>query len=296
MTDRVAGEAGEAARREDDVDSRDSAPRATLVTARPARLAVRHFEDVWGTVVGIEVRDQAVRGVSEADIRKAMSDVVAWLHRVDRIFSTYRDDSMVNAYRGSADAQAVAASVDDSDAAVFRSVLQLCQQARERSGGVFDPWAVPGGFDPSGLVKGWAVQEGARILQHHGLQFFAIDGSGDIVCCGGEDVGVPWHIGIQHPDQRDAVMKTVRIHSGATATSGTYVLGKHIVNPLDGDQTLEARAATVVGPDAVWCEVWATVGVVTGVQALEKVHALGPQWSALVVQGEQVSIVGDAFH
>ena len=28
------------------------------------------------------------------------------------------------------------------------------------SGGWFDPWAMPGGVDPTGLVKGWAVDRG----------------------------------------------------------------------------------------------------------------------------------------
>ena len=34
-------------------------------------------------------------------------------------------------------------------------------QARDASGGWFDPWAMPGGYDPTGLVKGWAVHNGA---------------------------------------------------------------------------------------------------------------------------------------
>lgn len=279
---------------------------AIRVTARPAPLAVRHFEQVWGTVVAIDVRDQAVRGTAAAVIRAAIVDATAWLHRVDRIFSTFRDDSLVAQFRrtanpdeqradGDVERRALSGAFESSDVAVFNEVVRLCERARQRTDGAFDPWAVPRGFDPSGVVKGWAVQEAARVLQGHGLQFFAIDGSGDIVCRGGEDVGVAWHIGIQHPDQRDAVMKTVRIHSGATATSGTYVLGQHIVNPLDSGAGVAARAATVVGPDAAWCEVWATAAIVRGAAALPAVHALGPQWSALVVEGDAVTVVGDAF-
>ena len=37
-------------------------------------------------------------------------------------------------------------------------VLELCRRAREASDGWFDPWAMPGGVDPTGLVKGWAVE------------------------------------------------------------------------------------------------------------------------------------------
>jgi thiamine biosynthesis lipoprotein len=167
--------------------------------------------------------------------------------------------------------------------------------ARTTTDGCFDPWAVPGGFDPSGYVKGWAVQRAAEVLSRHGLHFFAIDGSGDIVCRGGEEVGVPWHIGIRHPDQVDAVIKTVRIFDGATATSGTYERGDHIVNPHDFAAGVAGRAATVVGPDAAMCEVMATVAVVQGVPALHRVAAFGEQWSGLVVVGEKVTSVGPQF-
>jgi hypothetical protein len=34
-----------------------------------------------------------------------------------------------------------------------------CEAAREASDGWFDPWAMPGGYDPTGLVKGWAVDQ-----------------------------------------------------------------------------------------------------------------------------------------
>ena len=90
-------------------------------------------------------------------------------------------------------------------------------------------------------------------------------------------------------------MKTVTISTGATATSGTYERGEHIVNPLAPDEPVAARAATVVGPDAALCEVWATALVVSGPPALPMVAALGPQWSALVVVGERVTSVGPAF-
>ena len=32
-------------------------------------------------------------------------------------------------------------------------------RAPSASGGWFDPWAIPGGVDPTGLVKGWAVEQ-----------------------------------------------------------------------------------------------------------------------------------------
>ena len=37
--------------------------------------------------------------------------------------------------------------------------MSACLAARQLSGGWFDPWAMSGGFDPTGYVKGGAVSE-----------------------------------------------------------------------------------------------------------------------------------------
>ena len=265
------------------------------VRARPAPLAVKRFEQVWGTVVGFDVRDLGVRGVPRERIDAAIDEAIDWLHRVDRIFSTYRGDSLVTAYRVSGSVDSLPESFDRSDIAELKSVIAACEQARLDTDGAFDPWAVPAGFDPSGFVKGWAVARAAEILRSHGLEFFAVDGAGDMVCSGGEDVGVPWHVGIRHPDLEHSVMASLMIANGATATSGTYERGEHIINPHTPGQPVMARAATVVGPDAGLCEVWATALIVDGPAALPKVAALGERWSALTVVGDRVTSVGTAF-
>lgn len=267
----------------------------TQVTPRPAPLAVKRFEHVWGTVVDFDVRDFAVRGLSRASIEVAIDDAVRWLHRVDRIFSTYRDDSVVSAYRRGQSVEDLKRTFRDDDVTEFTTVVHACDQARADTAGAFDPWALPDGFDPSGYVKGWAAARAADILRAHGLAFFAINGAGDIVCAGGEDVGVPWHIGIRHPDLPNSVMQAITLTTGATATSGTYERGEHIINPHAPGQPVIARAATVVGPDAAMCEVWSTALIVDGPNALPKVAALGPDWSALTVVGERVTSVGPAF-
>jgi len=277
------------------VTAQPAAARPAQVVARPAPLAVKRFESVWGTVVGFDVRDLAVRGVSAERINDAIDEAVRWLHRVDRVFSTYRADSLVTAYRAEPAMAALSERFAAADVDLLAEVIAACERSRTETGGAFNPWSVPGGFDPSGFVKGWAVARAADILRGHDLHFFLVDGSGDMSCAGGEDVGVPWHIGIRHPDLPDSVMKTVTIATGATATSGTYERGKHIVNPRSPGDPVAARAATVVGPDAAQCEVWATALIVDGPAALPAVAALGADWSALAVVGDRVLSVGPAF-
>src|SRR3954468_13777745 len=59
----------------------------------PTALALRdvHVEPVMGTVVSLDIR-----GVSEPVAQAASARLMAWLHDVDRRFSTYRDDSEIS--------------------------------------------------------------------------------------------------------------------------------------------------------------------------------------------------------
>ena len=49
------------------------------------------------------------------------------------------------------------ASLKQSDAELSCRYSTDVAVSRELTGGAFDPWALPGGVDPAGLVKGWAA-------------------------------------------------------------------------------------------------------------------------------------------
>ncbi len=121
--------------------------------AGPARRIVHHLENVMGTIVVIDVYavPEAVPGPPDAEIGEQLAEAVAILHRADATFSTWRPDSPVSRLRRG---EITSAQVPGEVA----EILALCAAARELSAGWFDPWAVPGGFDPSGYVKGWAAQ------------------------------------------------------------------------------------------------------------------------------------------
>ena len=104
---------------------------------------------VWGTIVDVDCYSQSVGG---ADLDIAMESVIAFCEVVDQDFSTYKDGSWVTRLRRGA--VAIEDCPDD-----VREVWDLCLRAKDLSDGAFDPWAVAGGFDPSGLVKGWAADK-----------------------------------------------------------------------------------------------------------------------------------------
>ena len=252
---------------------------ATLLPG-PLRTRVEH---VWGTVVSLDVRDA---DTTDTAVDAAWESVRAELHRIDAVFSTFRADSVVSRLR----AGGTHLVADD-----VAEVIDRCLEARHATRGAFDPWQAAGGFDPSGLVKGWAADRCAQILHQHGLRSFSVDAAGDLACrgtAGGATRG--WPIGIAHPDDSTAVVAVVDVLDGAIATSGTSQRGEHVLDPLTGGPARGARQATVVGPDGALADAYATALVVTGVSGATWFTAL-PGWSAYVVEGDTATAWGPAF-
>ena len=117
-------------------------------------------EPVMGIPVGIDVRDEGVDP-------RAVDRAFAHLRAVDATFSPYRASSAVS--RLAAGALALA----DAPAEV-RAVLARCERLRAATGGRFDVRAT-GRLDPSGFVKGWAVDGAVAILREEALRAGSAD-------------------------------------------------------------------------------------------------------------------------
>lgn len=244
------------------------------------RKRVVHVEHVWGTVVSIDI---STHRTTQRKSSLAIKAVVAWLHHVDEEFSTYRPDSLISNLR----AGHIGISETTSD---VQQVFARCERLRDITRGVFDPWSVPGGFDPSGLVKGWAADRAAEILESKGCHDFLVNAGGDIATRGEAQPGVPWLIGIQHPLQPGEFHSTVAMTNGAIATSGTYERGQHVIGMTDQS----AASATVVGPDCATADALATALLIAGEAGLQWFDYL-PGWSAQIVIDEEVTSLGPAF-
>ena len=106
-----------------------------------------------GLPVVVDVRD--------AVDRTAVDDVFDWLREVDARFSPYRADSDVSRLgRGELPLHETHPDVQE--------VYARCEELRVETDGYFDV-AVVGG-DPSGYVKGWAVDRAAAILEDAGAR------------------------------------------------------------------------------------------------------------------------------
>ena len=210
--------------------------------------------EIWGTVIILQMPKGAA---AASDFTRACDNAERYFDEIDQLFSTYRDGSEVSRLRrGEIDINECSDPV--------RFVWNSCLQLRELTKRAFDPWAVPGGFDPSGYVKGWAAQDSLRFFAEVGISRIQINAGGDLVVRGGYDEKTPWKIGIRHPDFVDQIAKEYELFDGAVASSGTYERGAHIIDPRVGVPAVGARAATVVGPDAAIADALATAIMVDG--------------------------------
>jgi thiamine biosynthesis lipoprotein len=211
---------------------------------------------VWATIVDVDITSSVV---SDDGLNQGMQQVIDFCKQVDADFSTYIETSWVTRLRTH---QIGISSCPPS----VQEVWQLCLQAKHLTDGAFDPWAVEGGFDPSGLVKGWAADKCADLLVSLGIEHVQVNAAGDLSLRGGFFDGVvkPWSIGVVNPDNRTEVVKIYEITEGAIATSGKYERGAHIHDPYTGLIAIGAKSATVVGPLSWLCDALATALMVAG--------------------------------
>jgi thiamine biosynthesis lipoprotein len=206
-----------------------------------------------GTVFSFDVR-------SRGDLSAPMDEAVALLRRADGMFSTYRPDSAI-CLLGAGDL-----TLDDCPDEV-KEVSRLCTHAARETSGFFDPrWH--GRFDPTGLVKGWAIDRATAMLLDAGAFAVCINGGGDVRAVGGPAVGRPWRVGVAHPLVADAYVTVVEGIDMAVATSGTAERGAHVVNPLTGLPATELSSVTVVGRDLALVDAYATAALAMGSAAI----------------------------
>lgn len=226
-----------------------------------------HVEHCMGTVFTIDVRDSG-------SWAEAVDDVVTWLHRVDSVFSTYRPGSDISRLRRG--------ELRLADAAPeVGTVLDLCADVQTETGGFFT--AMRGGaIDPTGLVKGWAVEEASSLLRARGSTNHAVNGGGDLQLAGEAAPGRPWRVAICDPGDRTEVLTVVEGRDIAVATSGTAERGRHIIDPFTTRPSTACASATVVGPSLTRADAYATAAFVMGDAAPDWVRTV-PDYEVLLV-------------
>ncbi|MFI9613830.1 FAD:protein FMN transferase [Streptomyces sp. NPDC052023] len=249
-----------------------------------APAAVRRAEEAMGTVFSFDVRGGDPRAV-----RTALETAVAGLHRIDAVFSTYREDSQVSRLaRGEV-------TVGECDPEVAE-VLELAAEAERVSEGWFST-TYEGRLDPTGIVKGWAVERAARLLAAAGASGVSVNGGGDVQLLGVPGPERPWRVGVSDPLRPGglaAVVSAAGARELAVATSGTAERGAHIVDPRTRKSAVsDLLAVTVVAPSLTWADCWATAAFARGARdGLAWLESLPDVEALLITAGDEVWCTG----
>ena len=211
-----------------------------------------------GTVVSFDIRPG---DVSREEVYLALAEARAGLHRADAVFSTWKPNSPVSRLRRGE------LHLEDTppDVAV---VLELCAVAHQQTDGWFDPWAMPGGVDPTGLVKGWAARNALRRIERAGVAGAMVNAGGDVALSGAPEADRSWHIGVRDPWDPTRVIAVLEAEA-AMATSGAYERGDHVLNPRTGRPSSPIASATVTGPDLALADAFATGLLAAGEPGLD---------------------------
>ncbi|MFL6112221.1 MAG: FAD:protein FMN transferase [Catenulispora sp.] len=208
-------------------------------------MSVRHVEHVMGTVFSMV-----------ADVGEGIGAAVRRLHAIDATFSTYRPDSVIS--------RMARGERVDHDAEVAE-VLARCAEIEADTEGAFS--ARPDGrLDPSGWVKGWAIEEVSRLLRAAGSRDHLIVGGGDVQARREPGPDRPWTVGIADPRRPGRYAALVSGHDFAVATSGTAERGNHIIDPVSGRTAAGFAAVTLIGDSIAHTDAYATA-----------VFAMGPK-------------------
>jgi len=243
-----------------------------------------HEERVWGTVITFDLRDE---GLDAARAREASAAAAEELHCIDAWLSPFREDSAVSLIRKDPRAQ-------DTCPPPVREVIAACSSMTRLTRGAFDPWRAPGGFDPSGYVKGWGADRAAEILVAHGIPNVSVNAAGDVTCRGrAHPEADGWRIGVADPRDRHQIVGSVLVRDAHLATSGRYEQGDHIVDPRTGRPVIGVDSATVLAADGGLADAVATALMVDGPAGLA--HLVDRPISAQVISRGCAWTIGPAF-
>jgi thiamine biosynthesis lipoprotein len=213
----------------------------------------------WRIVMGMPITIEIVG--SEVDPAH-FERLYSYFEHVEEVFSPFRATSETSRINGGL------LRLEDSSAEM-RTVVRLAEKTRTETKGFFDV-NKDGVFNPVGLVKGWAVYQASEMLRQAGLWDFYIEAGGDIQLSGVSESGDYWAVGIRNPFARGEIVKSLRLSDMGIATSGTYVRGQHIYDPLAEARVTsdEIVSVTVLGPNVYEADRFATASFAMGAEGI----------------------------
>ncbi len=221
---------------------------------------MKQTRPIMGMPITVEIADASAR---EGDLE----NVFSYFRRIDEQFSPFKETSEVSRLNSGL-------ITEEECSADLKAILKLCEETRLITNGYFDIHTTDGRRNPSGLVKGLAIQDAARLLSDAGFRDFYVEAGGDIQVRGESPDG-PWRVGIRDPFSLGKIVKIITLKDQGIATSGTYIRGQHIYNPFDPDKPItEIVSLTVIGPSVFDADRFATAAFAMERAGIEFIEGL----------------------
>lgn len=210
--------------------------------------------------------------------QKLFDEVFSYFVYVDEKFSPYKETSEISAVnRGDIK--------DEEQSRDMKLIFALSEETKKLTHGYFDIVARDGSYDPSGIVKGWAILNASNILKKRGVNNFYIEAGGDIQVIGINREGKKWSVGIENPfsakiageakNGSQEIVKNVYLKDEGVATSGTYIRGQHIYNPKNKEGKIDDIVSlTVIGPNVYEADRFATAAFAMGIDGINFIENL----------------------
>lgn len=222
------------------------------------------------------------------NVPEILERVFAYFVQVDTIFSTYKPESEVSRInRG----ELLLTDASKDVQYIYSAAEETCKETN----GYFNHHTPEGIIDPSGIVKGWAVQQAAELLHALNYPNFCIDAGGDIQTSGTNATGTPWSVGIRHPFETDKIVKVIYPYEKGVATSGTYLRGEHIYDPSTGAPVITPFISmTLIGPNVYDADRFATAAFAMGESALQFIEGLS-DYEGYAITHDKRALVTSGF-
>ena len=228
-------------------------------------------EQIMGMPVTIKINDKVAPNL--------INEVFDLFRAVDKKYSPRKDSSIVSQInRDTIATKGYSAELDE--------ILAIADTTSRETDGYFNVWH-NGVFDPSGIVKGWAIHKASKKLALYAKNFY-IEAGGDIQVRGNGASGDGWKIGIRNPFNRHENISVVTLRDQAIATSGTAIRGQHIYNPHNDKPIIDVVSLSVIADSILNADRIATSAFAMGRDGIYFLENLNG-YEGLVVDNKKLS-------
>ncbi|MGL4292638.1 MAG: FAD:protein FMN transferase [Bacteroidales bacterium] len=156
-------------------------------------------------------------------------------------------------------------------------------------------------LDASAIAKGYACDVIGELLASKGIRNFMVEIGGEVTANGKNASGKCWRIGINKPIEDQSgdpgeIQDIISICNGGMATSGNYrnfyyKEGKryaHTIDPRTGYPVQHSLlSATVIGPDCMTADAFATAFMVMGLEKSMEIADQNPEIEAYFIYADE---------